>query len=242
MAVIYVTVHPHVASASWVPVYSIRHGFFLELFILARVTFFIDGFNVYHSLQVYDPQSKTLPYRKYLRLDFLELAQHFTRKQDILAEVYYFTAYATWKRHSMKRHRVLIDALRNRGVRVVMGRFKDKHAYCKKCGASFITKEEKQTDVNIAVYLFKEALANSFDTAVIVTNDTDLVPAIHWLKQCFPDKKVGVLFPIDRSAVELTNVCHFWRKIEKKHLKKCQFPDSVTLPSGIVLSRPPEWK
>jgi len=123
--------------------------------------FFIDGFNVYHSLQAYHPQKKTLPYRKYLWLDFLALAQGFIRKQDLLCGVYYFTAYATWKPHSMKRHRVLIDALKNRGVQVVMGRFIDKDAHCKKCGASFVNKEEKQTDVNIAVYLFKEALANT---------------------------------------------------------------------------------
>jgi uncharacterized LabA/DUF88 family protein len=121
------------------------------------------------------------------------------------------------------------------------GRFKDKDAHCKKCGASFVNKEEKQTDVNIAVYLFKEALANTFDTAVVLTNDTDLVPAIHWLKKSFPAKRVGVLFPIDRWAVELKNACDFWRRIEKKYLKKCQFPYSVKLPSGIVLLRPPEW-
>jgi uncharacterized LabA/DUF88 family protein len=218
----------------------IRHGIFFGAAV-ARVMFFIDGFNVYHSLQAYHPQKKTLPYRKYLWLDFLALAQGFIRKQDLLCGVYYFTAYATWKPHSMKRHRLLIDALKNRGVQVVMGRFKDKDAHCKKCGASFVNKEEKQTDVNIAVYLFKEALANTFDTAVVLTNDTDLVPAIHWLKKSFPAKRVGVLFPIDRWAVELKNACDFWRRIEKKYLKKCQFPYSVKLPSGIVLLRPPEW-
>jgi cobalamin biosynthesis Mg chelatase CobN len=122
---------------------------------MAKVMFFIDGFNVYHSLQTYDLHTKTLPFRKYLWLDFYSLAERFTRKQDNLVGVYYFTAYATWKPHSVKRHRVLIDALRSKGVQVVEGRFKNKDGYCKKCGAKFINKEEKQTDVNIAVYLFK---------------------------------------------------------------------------------------
>ena len=209
---------------------------------MARVMFFIDGFNVYHSLQVYDSTKRVHKYRKYLWVDFFALAEQFTRAQDIVAGVYYFTAYATWKPHSMKRHRLLIDALKNRGVQIVMGRFKDKDGYCKKCGATFINKEENQTDVNIAVYLFKEALANTFDTAMLLTNDTDLVPAIHWLKKSYPTKKVGVLFPIDRWAVELKDACDFWRKIEEKHLRKCQLPNEVHLPSGVVLPRPPEWK
>jgi hypothetical protein len=92
---------------------------------MARGMFFIDGFNVYHSLQVYDTTHKIHEFRKYLWLDFLSLARCFTRKQDLLSGLHYFTAYATWKPHSIKRHRVLIDALTSRGVQTVMGRFKD---------------------------------------------------------------------------------------------------------------------
>jgi hypothetical protein len=75
-----------------------------------------------------------------------------------------------------------------------------------------------------------------------MTNDTDLVPAIFWLKKSYPTKKVGVLFPIHRWAVELKDACDFWRKIEEKHLRKCQFPNEVHLPSGVVLYHPPEWR
>jgi uncharacterized LabA/DUF88 family protein len=187
---------------------------------MARVKFFIDGFNVYHSLNVYDHKNHIYKYRKYLWLDYYALAERFTRRQDTIEGVYYFTAYATWKPHSMRRHRKFIDALQVRGVHVVMGKFKNKDGYCKKCGASFKSREEKQTDVNIAVYLFKEALFNTFDTAILVTNDTDLVPAIQWLKRSYPGKRVGVLFPIDRWASELQNTCDFWRKIEKKTSQK----------------------
>ncbi|MCP4669166.1 MAG: NYN domain-containing protein [Deltaproteobacteria bacterium] len=208
---------------------------------MARVVFFIDGFNVYHSLNVFDPIRQTHLYRKYLWLDLYALADRFTRKQDALSGVYYFTAYATWKPHSMRRHRKLVDALKSKGVNVVMGKFKQKDRYCKKCGATYKAREEKQTDVNIAVYLFKEALAGSYDTAILMTNDTDLIPAIKSVKEVFPDKKIGVLFPIDRYAAELRSACDFWRRVEKKHLKKSQLPQRVTLPTGAVLTRPRAW-
>lgn len=212
-------------------------GFFWsEVSSMAKVMFFIDGFNVYHSLK------DDLKYHKYLWLDFSALAQRFTRRQDTISGVYYFSSYATWKPHSMKRHTMLIDALKSRGVGVVMGKFKEKDRYCKKCGATFKAREEKQTDVNIAVYLFKEALANSYDTAIIMTNDTDLVPAIEGLKSVYPWKKVGVLFPIDRWAKELTDVCDFWRKVEKKDLSKSQFPNQVLIPINVILTRPKSWK
>jgi uncharacterized LabA/DUF88 family protein len=198
--------------------------------------FFVDGFNVYHSLR--DKQE----YRKYLWLDFWALAQRFTRKQDNLIGVHYFSAYATWKPDSMKRHRLLVHALQSRGVNVVMGEFKEKDTHCKLCGRVFRAREEKQTDVNIAVYLFKEALADRYDSAVLLTNDTDLVPAIGGLKETFPAKRIGVLFPVDRWSSQLAQICHFWRKIDRKDLARSQFPDEVTLPSGVVLRRPDTWR
>ena len=203
---------------------------------MADVIFFIDGFNVYHSIK----RKKT--YHKYLWLNYRSIAERFIKKGDTISKIYYFSAYATWKPHSMKRHRKLVDALKSKNVNVVLGKFKKKDRHCKVCGASFLAREEKQTDVNIAVYLFKEAYENNYDTAFIMTNDTDLIPAIKMVKNSFPSKKIGVLFPIDRSSVELKNTCHFWRAVQRKDLSKSQFSDQVQLPSGVILTRPRSWK
>ena len=104
---------------------------------MSKVMFFIDGFNVYHSLK------DNPAYQKYLWLDFRTLAERFKRKQDTISGIYYFSAYATWKPHSMKRHRMLVDALKSKGVNIVMGKFKEKDRYCKECGAD-ISEEKKQ--------------------------------------------------------------------------------------------------
>lgn len=143
----------------------------------------------------------------------------------MLSGVFYFTAYATWKPHSMRRHRKLIDALQSKGVRVVMGRFKDKDVYCKKCGASFKNKEEKQTDVNIAVYLFKEAISDNYDTGILVTNDTDLVPAIQWLKQSYPEKKVAVVPDVIQSSMKKMELFWMFQELDNITASPSPVPD-----------------
>lgn len=42
--------------------------------------------------------------------------------------------------------------------------------------------EEKQTDVNIAIHALKDALLDQVDQVVIVTNDTDLAPALEMIR------------------------------------------------------------
>ena len=202
---------------------------------MARVMFFIDGFNVYHSIK------ENPKYHKFLWLNFWALGERFTRKVDTLTGVKYFSAHAFWRQDAVKRHQLLIDALKTSGVDIILGKFKEKDRHCKRCNRMFKINEEKQTDVNIAISLFKEAHLDNYDTAILVTNDTDLIPAIKAVKDTFPNKRVGVLFPIDRWSSELKSVCHFWRKIEGKDLSKSQFPDPVVLPSGIKLSKPPSW-
>lgn len=202
---------------------------------MARVSFFIDGFNVYHSLKD-NPK-----YKKYLWLDYFSFLQRYLRTNDTLADIFYFSAFAHWRPDSVKIHRLMISAWKDTGVKEVMGLFKDKHKYCPNCNTYFTAHEEKQTDVNIGIYLIKEAFEDTYDTAIIVTNDTDLIPAIRMVKSGSPQKKVGVLFPIDRWSSELAKECHFWKKTRKKRLSTSQFPNPITLQTGVQFSKPPSW-
>ena len=136
---------------------------------------------------------------------------------------------------------MLVDTWKNTGIIPILGNFKEKDRFCNNCRTYFKSHEEKQTDVNIAIYLIKEAYEDSYDTAVLVTNDTDLIPAIRMLKNTFPRKRVGVLFPIDRWSSELSQECHFWKKTRKKRLSTSQFPNPITLQTGVQFSKPPSW-
>lgn len=138
-----------------------------------RISFFIDGFNVYHSL------IDGLKYVKYLWLDYYAFAERYAIKlKGAVTDVFYFSALAYWDQAKVYRHQIFIEALKSSGVKVVMGKFKEKDRFCSNCRQFITGREEKQTDVNIALYLLNEAYKNSYDKAMIMTNDTDLFKVV----------------------------------------------------------------
>lgn len=54
---------------------------------------------------------------------------------------------------------------------------------CKDCGAQGLHFQEKGVDVRLAVDAVKDSLKGSVDTIVLVSSDTDLLPAIHTAKE-----------------------------------------------------------
>ena len=205
---------------------------------MSRVSFFIDGFNVFHSL---DSEKK---YHRYKWLDYSALARCFVSSKDTVADIFYFTAYAHWDPAKKCRHQLLVRAEQMKGVQVVFGKFKLRDKQCRLCNKTFQAFEEKQTDVNISVKLFQCAYNDTFDTAMIVTGDSDIVPAIRSVKESFPAKKIGLVIPIGRTAEEMKQACDFHMKLKEKHLTSSQFPDSIILDpaKNIYLTRPPSWK
>jgi uncharacterized LabA/DUF88 family protein len=201
---------------------------------MARYRFYIDGFNVYYSLN-------TQRYRKYKWLNYMQLAQTMIREGDIVDAVLMFTTYVSWKPDSMARHKQYIKVLRSVGLQIVQGRFMRKEKYCPKCGKQYITHEEKQTDVNIALTLLSDAVEDKFDRAVIVSGDSDLIPIVEAVHKLAPDKEIGVLFPLRRFTNSLKKASDFSRNMKPALLEDCQFPDDVTV-GNTVISRPLEWR
>lgn len=202
-----------------------------------RVSFFIDGFNVYHALDDYKS------FHKHKWLDYSALAKCFVSANDTITEVFYFTAYAEWIPEKKARHQLLVKALTMKGVRIVFGKFKHKDKYCRLCHKPYSTFEEKQTDVNISIKLFQCAYNDTFDTGILVTGDSDIIPAIAAVKESFPAKRIGVVIPIGRSAEEIKNICDFHMKMKEKHLGSSQFPDRIIInaENSIYLYRPSNW-
>jgi hypothetical protein len=61
-------------------------------------------------------------------------------------------------------------------------------------------------------------------TVVLVTVDTDLVPAVKSVKRLLPRSKVGAAFPFLRHNVELEQAVHCSFKINQKDIERSQFP------------------
>jgi len=200
-----------------------------------KIVFFFDGFNFYHSLK------EKKEYWDFLWLDYQRLAELFTPKTNILSEVVWFTAYATWKPQSERRHKDYARALMTRGVTIILGKFKTRDKFCKLCHRKFIGHEEKQTDVNIAVNLLVWAREDRFDEIVLCTADSDLLPAIKALKKDYPHKTLTLLFPINRRSYELESFADKIMHVKEMHLRASQFPDEIKLPDGSIIHRPSNW-
>jgi uncharacterized LabA/DUF88 family protein len=212
-------------------------GFFLRGGTLQKAIFFIDGFNLYHSL--IDPRFNDR-LSKYKWLDLVKLSKRFLQSQEVLADVYYFTALCSWNEDKRNRHQLYMHALENAGIKIILGKFKGVSKTCRAiCKRTYKTFEEKRTDVNIAIHLL--SLVKQYDIAYLMTADSDLIPAIEEIKKSYPEKRIVVVIPFNKRAEELKSVCHSHMKIKEIHLLSSQFDPIITLTDGSNLSCPTEW-
>jgi uncharacterized LabA/DUF88 family protein len=202
---------------------------------MQNIEFLVDGFNLYYSLNV--------PHlNKYKWLDIKALCRSFLRHDEVISSVKYFTAYNFSKVEKQQRHFYYNQALKSTGIEIILGRYKIKSRYCSICGTDTPQPEEKETDVNLALHLLVGAMTKSCDKSIIITGDSDFVPAIKMVKKHFPSHRVGVIIPIGRFAVELENVPHFSDRLTVERLRNAQFSDNLKISEFVVLTRPPSWR
>jgi hypothetical protein len=93
---------------------------------MAKIFFFVDGFNLYHALDYLDaPVRDHDRYHKYKWISLMRLCNCYVReKDDSVAAVLYFTALAFWNPDKLSRHKIFIKAQENEGVTIVYGEFK----------------------------------------------------------------------------------------------------------------------
>ena len=105
--------------------------------------------------------------------------------------------------------------------------------------ARVIKTEEKGSDVNIAAHLVHDAHLGRYETAVIVSNDSDLVEPIKIVRREL-GKKVGLLNPHKRPSWTLKNHVDFIKQIRKGVLRSSQFP-SVLRDAQGEFHKPVSW-
>ncbi len=215
-----------------------------------RVVVFVDGFNLYHAIDDLDRNATTKRHtnaKHYLTwLDILSLSKALIHpKNDELVGGYYFSAYAGWiNQDAQERHRDYVAALKSTGVIPVMGTFKKKPRNCPNCKHQWDGHEEKESDVNLAVFLVKLAYEDAFDKAIIFTADTDLAPAIRLVREAFPKKEIRVAIPemrLNRSKA-LENAANGRIRVTDSHFARNLFPAKIFLPDGTEIERPKKYK
>ena len=211
-----------------------------------RVAFLVDGFNVYHSLRA----AQAVLGRKVRWLDLHGLCASYVHSslfgsEAVLGSVIYFSAFATFfgptKPGVLVRHRAYVRALEATGVDVAMGRFKPRQRRCTICGKVYLGYEEKETDVAIAVRIVELALTRGHETIIVVTGDTDIIPALRAARRLAPDKQLWVASPFQRYNRELRHSADAGLKIRAEAYLRHQLPDPVIAPDGSAIPKPPKW-
>ena len=211
-----------------------------------RTTFLVDGFNLYHSLRDASRDRGNVS-TKWLNLR--ALCASFLPPIGggaSLERVFYFSALALYKLavdvDLPNRHRTYIACLRETKVEVELAKFKTKQRWCPGCKTSYPHHEEKETDVAIGVKLMELFHRDLCDTAVLVTGDSDLVPAVRSAKSVFPKKRVCVLWPYKRVGYELETVADQCFKIRPDRYINNQLPNPFPLSGGQPAAiRPATW-
>lgn len=202
----------------------------------ARVAAYVDGFNFYHGL-------KDKHGRKYLWLDLQALTSSLVLPGQELVAVHYFSARVRGE-PSARRQADYIDALRAHCTRLTVheGRFQQKRLECRRCGDVRISYEERETDVSIAVALLEDAVLDRYDTAMLVSADSDLCPAVRSVRRVTPAKRVVAAFPPHRVSGELRRAADGSFTVPDSKIRRNLLPEVVVTSAGIVLARPNHWR
>jgi 6-hydroxy-3-succinoylpyridine 3-monooxygenase len=205
-----------------------------------RTAVYVDGFNLYYGA-VRGTPNKWLDLAKLFRL---------LRPHDDIQVIRYFTAMVNGP--TKANQEAYLQALGTTPiVDPVLGNFKNKRVLCSLGPCTYTGKrffeipEEKRTDVNIAVYMVDDAYQNIADQIVLVSGDSDLVPAVRMVRSRFPGKQVSVYVPAQHptrsAAVELRSAANRHRELPLNLLPLSQFPSRIADGAGGFISKPAAW-
>lgn len=210
-----------------------------------RVIAYIDGYNLYHAVR-----KLKHPKLKWLDLEVLMtncINDIFQAKNAELTQVKYFTAKAitfpgSSDSSAPKRQDQYFKAIETLSkIEVILGKIKKKDRHCAKCDNYFKTLEEKETDVNIASHLLTDAFDKNFDSALLVSCDSDLVLPVTLLTEKFK-RKIIILSPPGRKGYDLAKASkNLPRELKQSDLENCVLPLEITTKDGEIISIPDEW-
>jgi uncharacterized LabA/DUF88 family protein len=217
---------------------------------ILRTACFVDGYNLFYGL---------LAGTEYKWLNLPALLSHIIRvehPENTLQSVKFFTTgvmpnLASRGRLSKESQDTYLRALKVSGVEVFFGRhqleprnalrYVDKNTPASRTDQIEIWKlEEKETDVNIAISMYRLAARQlgllpdeRIQQIVLVSADTDLTPALRALREDFPEIQIGVILP-HREGMQRTvpgslkQYAHWMRhRVTREELASHQFPDRV---------------
>lgn len=205
-----------------------------------RSIIYIDGFNLYYGA-IQRTAYKWLDLERYFSL---------VRQDDDIQAINYFTAVVQTPNRVSQN--VYLQALSTCPlVSVILGKYKKTERRCHVPGCTypgrreFKSWEEKRTDVNIALQMLDDAIHDRCERMVVVSGDSDLVPALERVKNFRPAVTITVYVParnrIRGAAVELRAAADKARTLPLAPLGRSQFPPTLMVGTGSTINKPVGW-
>lgn len=244
-----------------------------HVFIMERVICFVDGLNLFFPVKALGKQSL-----KWLNLNIL--AGEWVQTHNKMVGIRYYNAPPVGNKrgsHRLENYRAYMRLLENDGITVKHGRHKIKEATLLAKAGTMVpvivggkqrkaklardtlikgkVREEKMTDVNIAIDLVGLASRNEYDRAILISSDIDLTPAVEEVATNH-NKKVTVALTNTISSVSntrsVTSFHGFASKMEKRNVNiellqiskeeivRASYPKVVKI-SDKLFTRPKDW-
>jgi uncharacterized LabA/DUF88 family protein len=167
-----------------------------------KAALYVDGFNFYYGVRNHfkaEQARRGYSLSGLCWCDFRALIErHFLAKGYELGPIRYFTAPVTESVETTaeehERYELWLRAARTiRGLEVIRGFHKR--------GREGKGREEKETDVNLAVELVLDGLRGVYDRAYVLSGDTDQIPSVLAAAFRLPQPKcVSILLPPSQTA------------------------------------------
>lgn len=199
-----------------------------------RAAFYVDGFNLYHAIA--DLGDQHLKW-----LDLWRMAEFLAPRQtEAVVSVTFCTAYYPGDATKRWRHEQYINALRLSGVSCVFGHYVREPASCRSCGSTWSRPSEKQTDINLALSLYHDAMTDRFDVAYLVTADSDQAATAQLLSKNLPQKRLITVAPPGRNfSANIAKFAAGRMQLTRHVIERSLFPAIVLDPAGKRHGRRP---
>ncbi len=166
---------------------------------MERICIFIDGSNFYFQLK---------ELKSSVKIDYHQFSQALTGEERQLVRTYYYICPPTQdQKNSFHDQQKFFSYLKNTPYLQLQFGSLDVHG---------TTQVEKGVDVRLAVDMVSLAFAHVYDTAILVSSDADLVPAVEQVKNL--GKHVEYAY-ISKLSVGLVECCDRVIQIDNKLLK-----------------------
>lgn len=220
------------------PVFSFSVLLFLTVIVM-RVIIYVDGLNLFYSV---------LKGTVHKWLDLAKLFKTIRNDDDVISVRYFTAPFDGSRGENQKAYLTAISSTPD--VRVELGHFQSEkqtcgvpRPHCVSEMRDFYTTKEKQTDVGVAVAMVEDAARDNMDAAVIVSGDSDLVPAVRAVQRF--DKRTILYVPhreakLGNFAMEIRQASGNYRQLPTGLFRLCQLPDVIETERGPV-QKPADW-